>query len=162
FSGAVNTLAERSTHSIFAEDGTIADLAYIDLLKRKLPYPLAPVIDRGVLLSIKNATGGTGSDSQYFAHLIGIDVLFARSLRSFTKMQSTLDDAAFRTFLTEPNQVVLVDALARRLGVVPGAILRIASGAHRSDVHVIGVVQPTGVARSQINDIVIADLATAQ
>src|SRR5437867_1889876 len=81
-----------------------------------------------------------------------------RTLRSFTKMQSTLDDAAFRTFLTEPGQVVLVDALAKRLNVGPGATLRITSGNRRSEIHVVGVVQPTGVARSQINDIVIADL----
>jgi len=39
FSGAVSTLAERSTHSIFAEDGTIADQAYIDLLKKKAAVP---------------------------------------------------------------------------------------------------------------------------
>src|SRR5689334_3035749 len=51
FSGAVGSLAQRSTHAIFAEQGTIPDQTYIDLLKRKLPYPLAPVIDRGVLVT---------------------------------------------------------------------------------------------------------------
>ncbi|HSV13890.1 MAG TPA: ABC transporter permease [Tepidisphaeraceae bacterium] len=186
FSGAVSTLAERSTHSIFAEGGTIADQAYMDLLKRKLPYPLAPVIDRGVLIDRPSPTPvseGTPEDpgsaarkdpglrstsdtgvggSSTFARLIGVDVFSERALRSFTKMQSTLDDAAFRTFLTEPGQVVLVDALAKRLNVAPGSTLRITSGARRSLVHVVGVVQPTGIARSQINDLVIADLATAQ
>ena len=46
FRGAVQSLAERSTHSIFPEEGTIADESLIALMKKRLPYPLAPVIDR--------------------------------------------------------------------------------------------------------------------
>src|SRR5438445_11179123 len=45
FGGAVQSLAERSTHPIFAAEGAIDDQQYIDLLKRRLPHPLAPVID---------------------------------------------------------------------------------------------------------------------
>src|SRR5438270_2588874 len=52
FRGAVDSLAERSTHAIFSADGQpLPDAAYIDLLRRKLPVPLAPVIERGVVAS---------------------------------------------------------------------------------------------------------------
>lgn len=156
FSGAIDGLAERSTHSIFAVQGTLDDNACIELLNKKLPYPLAPVIDRGVLIEVP------GADQALFTRLIGVDVFSERSLRSFTKMQSTLDEAAFRQFLTEPGQLVLVDELAARLGARPGATLRLAVGARRLEARVAGVVSPTGVARSQLGDILIADLATAQ
>lgn len=154
FGGAVQSLAERSTHSLFAEDGTIADETYIGLLKQSLPYPLAPVIDRGVLVS--------GSGDAIVGRLIGVDVFAERSLRSYTKMGSTLDEAAFRAFLTQPNQVVLVDALARQLRASAGSTLQLTVGDRRVAVHVAGVIEPAGVARSQLTDLMLCDLATAQ
>lgn len=154
FGGAVQSLAERSTHSLFAENGTIPDETYIDLLKKQLPYPLAPVIDRGVLVSV-------GSQS-LLGRLIGVDVFSERALRSYTKMSSSLDDSAFRKFLTQPNQVVLVDALAKRLHASPGSTVELTVGDHRVPVQVTGIIEPTGVARSQLTDLIICDLATAQ
>src|SRR3954470_13156301 len=112
FGGAVQSLAERSTHGVFDEDGSIPDETYIALARRKLPYPLAPVIDRGVLVAGTSAPPDSpDDDAGVVARLIGVDVFAERSLRSFTRMQSSLDDAALRQFLTEPGQVVLVDAL---------------------------------------------------
>jgi putative ABC transport system permease protein len=154
FQGAVGTLAERSTHSVFAKDGMIPDETYIALAKSRLPSPMAPMIDRGVLA----ARGPTS----LVARLIGVDVFSERSLRSFTTMKSTLDEAAFRRFLTEPNSVVLVDELAERLSAKVGDDVTLTIGARRVDVHVVGVAKITGVARSQLGDLVIADLATAQ
>ena len=155
FSGAVDSLAERSTHGIFAETGPLTDQQYIDLLKQKLPYPLAPVIDRGVFAA-------SGNREPILARLIGVDVFSERSLRSFTQMQSSLDEAAFRQFLTNPRQVVLMAALAEKLGVSAGSTLKLTVGNQRVDVHVVAVVTPTGVAASQLSDVMIADLATAQ
>jgi putative ABC transport system permease protein len=154
FGGAVQSLAERSTHSLFAEDGTIADETYINLLKKQLPYPLAPVIDRGVLVS-------DGAQS-LVGRLIGVDVFSERALRSYTKMSSSLDEAAFRKFLTQPNQVVLVDALARRLHAKAGSTVELTVGDHRVPVQVTGIIEPVGVARSQLTNLIICDLATAQ
>src|SRR4051812_25030737 len=56
FQGAVNTLAERSTHSIFATEGPLNDDAYLHLLKSRSPCPIAPMIDRGILASTANTT----------------------------------------------------------------------------------------------------------
>ncbi len=155
FSGAVHSLAERSTHSIFADTGAISDEQYIGLVRQKLPYPLAPMVDRGVL-----AADRTGTES--LARLIGVDVFAERSLRSFTQMQSTLDDTAFRRFLTEPGSVVLVKKLADNLGVGVGSGLRLSVGSRRTTVNVVGIVTPTGVAASELTNVIIADLATAQ
>ncbi len=150
FAGAVDTLAERSTHSLFAEQGTLSDEQYIDLLRKGLPFPLSPVIDRRVLIGDRPA------------RLIGIDVFAERRMRSFTQMQSSLDDDAFRRFMTEPGAVVLVRALADVTRADVGSPVRLNVGSRRVDAHVVGVVTPAGVAGSTLDDLVIADLATAQ
>jgi putative ABC transport system permease protein len=155
FQGAVSSLAERSTHSIFAENGALTDEAYIGLAKRGLASPMAPMIDRGVL-------AGHGDGPAVTARLIGVEVFAEKSLRSFTNMKSTLDDAAFRRFLTQPNTVVLVDELAARLNARAGDRVTLTVGARRISADVVGIAKLTGVARSQLGDLVIADLATAQ
>ncbi len=153
FSGAVDSLAQRSTHSVFAETGQITDEQYIGLLRDKIDFPLAPMIDRGVL---------AGKGNALLARLIGVDVFSERRLRSFTQMQTSLNEEAFRQFLTEPNSVVLVKTLADRLHVAAGSSLNLTVGEHRTDVRVIAVIEPTGIAASQLSDVIIADLATAQ
>ena len=133
FGGAVDSLAQRSTHSVFAASGTLTDEQYIALLRRDLPVPLSPVIDRRIL----------ANDAP--ARLIGIDVFAERRMRSFTQMQSSLSDDAFRRFMTEPGAVVLVKPLADRLGQVTGAVVQLTVGSRRADAHVVGIVTPTGV-----------------
>jgi putative ABC transport system permease protein len=156
FQGAVNSLAERSTHSIFAEQGGIADETYLRLANQRLPSPMAPMIDRGLLVA-RDANA-----APITARLIGVDVFSEKSLRSFTNMKSTLDDAAFRRFMTEPNAVVLAEPLAARLAAKPGDTLTLTIGPRRLPATIVGVANLSGVARSQLADLVIADLATAQ
>ena len=176
FGGAVNSFAERSTHSIFADAGTLPDSAYLTMMRKDLPFPLSPIIDRSVLARTNNGVSNNEASASSsvsltspreaadgtLARLIGIDVFAERSLRSFTKMQSSLDADAFRQFLTEPNAIVLVDALARRLGVRVGDVIRLTVNERRVDCPVVGIVSPTGVARSQLTNLIVADLATAQ
>jgi putative ABC transport system permease protein len=113
------------------------------------------MIDRGVLAS-------TASTPPTVARLIGVDVFSEKSLRSVTNMKSTLDDTAFRRFLTEPDAVVLVDELATRLRAGAGDTVTLTVNNRRVPAHVVGVAKLTGVARSQLADLIIADLATAQ
>lgn len=174
FEGAVGSLAERSTHGIFAEQGTISDDAYLDLKRRRLPFPMAPVIERGVLT--RPAGAGLGAPRLYgtlsagddperdgvVVRLIGMDVFAERNLRSFTKVKGGIDDDAYHRFLTEPGQVVLVDVLAKRLNAHVGDAIQLTVGSKRVDVRVDGIIEPTGAARTQLTDIILADMATAQ
>jgi putative ABC transport system permease protein len=157
FQGAVGSLAERSTHSIFSQKGPLTDENYLVLARKGLNVPMAPMIDRGILIGRPGATAPA-----LVGRLIGVDVFSERSLRSFTNMKSTLDEAAFRQFLTQPGTVVLVDELADRLGAKTGDTINLTIGSRRIDANVIGITKLTGVARSQLGDLVIADLATAQ
>ena len=156
FRGAVQSLAERSTHSIFALDGKIPDDVFIQLQRRKLPYPMAPIVDRSVLVA------GPGSAEPVVARLMGVDIFSERQLRAFTQMQLTLDADRLTRFLTEPGQVVLVDALATRLGIKSGDTIRLTVGRGRADARVLEIIKPTGVAQSQLTDVILCDLATAQ
>jgi putative ABC transport system permease protein len=164
FRGAVDTLAERSTHSIFADNGTVSDADYIALLRKHPPVPLAPVIDRSVLVESGEAAGegGWSDNAAVVARLVGVDVFSESAMRSFTQMQSALDHHAFERFMTEPGEVVLVAPLARRLGVRAGDSLRLTAGSDRRSARVAGVIDLTGVARAQMTDLIVADLATAQ
>jgi putative ABC transport system permease protein len=157
FQGAVGSLAERSTHSIFSKTGPLTDESYLALARKGLKTPMAPMIDRGLLISAAHENA-----PQTVGRLIGVDVFSEKSLRSFTNMKSTLDEIAFRRFLTEPQTVVLVDELADRLGIKSGERVTLTLGARRVQATVVGVTKLTGVARSQLADLVIADLATAQ
>ncbi|MDB5319401.1 MAG: hypothetical protein JWN40_1032 [Phycisphaerales bacterium] len=156
FQGAVGSLAERSTHSIFSEKGPLTDETYLALAKRGLNVPMAPIIDRGLLI------GRADGSPPFVGRLIGVDVFSERALRSFTNMKSNLDEASFRQFLTEPGTVVLVDELAERINAKSGDEITLTIGALRPQVRVVGVTKLSGVARSQLGDLVIADLATAQ
>src|SRR3954463_11226542 len=62
FGGAVQSLAARPTHGVCADDGAIPDETYIALARRKLPYPLAPVIERGVLVAGADETTDARGD----------------------------------------------------------------------------------------------------
>ncbi len=103
FGGAVRTLAERSTHSVFADAGSLTDEQYIDLAP---PRPAVPAV-------AGRSTAGCWP-GETFARLIGVDVFAERRMRTFTQMQSALTDDAFRRFMTEPGAVVLVRAPGRR------------------------------------------------
>jgi len=94
--------------------------------------------------------------------LMGVDVFSERQLRSFTQLQTALDPNRFRQFLTEPGQVVMVDSLAKRIGVQPGDSIQLTAGSARWTARVLDLAQPTGIAQSQLADVMIADLATAQ
>ncbi len=157
FGGAVDALAERSTHAVFAEAGGITDQQYIGLLRRKLDVPLAPVIDRRVLL-----TEGKTPDGDVTARLIGVDPFAERNLRAFTAVQTELDEPARRKFFTEPGSVLLVKRLADRLHLRAGDDLPLTVGSRRTVAHVVGVVTPAGVAGAALEDVIVADLATAQ
>ncbi len=156
FQGAVQSLAERSTHSIFAQEGKIADEVFIRLQLQKLPYPMAPIIDRGVLIA------GPKADAPLVAHLMGVDIFSERNLRTFTQMQLSLDEDALQRFLTEPGQVVLVESLANRLGIKPGDAIRLTVGQGRAKATVLDIFKPTGVAQAQLTEVILCDLATAQ
>jgi putative ABC transport system permease protein len=154
FRGAVRTLADRATHAIAGVEGSVRDEQFIDLRQRLPNLPLAPVIDRRILA---HTAGGDVT-----VRLFGVDPFSERGMRSITRVDGTLDDTARDRFLSEPDVVVLTAGCAELLGVGVGDTLSVTAGDQRRSVEVIGTVDIQGPGRAQLDDVVIADLATAQ
>ncbi|MGN6368415.1 MAG: FtsX-like permease family protein [Phycisphaerae bacterium] len=155
FASAVDALADRATHSIVSPNGAITDQQYIDLARQDLPTPLAPIIDRHLL-----AAGPSQQPQE--VHLLGADPFSEQKLRSHTKITTALSEDAFDRFLTQPNEVVLVAPLAKRLGVTTGDSLTLTINSHHIDVHIAGVVTLPPPAGAQLADLMFADISTAQ
>ncbi len=158
FASAVDTLADRATHSIISTRGSsvsLTDEDYIALAKLNLPTPMAPIIDRRL--------AATAKDGELAAvHFLGIDPFAERKLRTHTKISGILGTDAFNRFMTEPNQVVLVEPLAKRLHVTAGETLSLTINTHHATVTAAGVATLDPPANAQLPDLMLADIATAQ
>ena len=158
FASAVETLADRATHSITSTrggDGMLTDEEYISLVKADLSMPLSPVIDRRL------AGAGPGGRLEPI-HFFGIDPFAEKKLRTHTKLSGVLDSEAFNHFMTQANQVVVVKPLADRLGVKAGDRVSLTINSHHQIVTVAGVATLEPPANAQLPDLMIADLSTAQ
>ena len=168
FRSTVADLAGDSTHRIVARSGPLRDRDFIDLRTAHPELPLTPVIDRRVGLVRDNdaATDDTAIDDDRAtagtARLVGIDVFTYRSLESLESLDDQLSAGAFRAFQTEPDTVLLVDALAGRLDAAADDTLTIVGGADRKTVRVAGVFTLDEPAASSAPDLMVADIATAQ
>ena len=94
--------------------------------------------------------------------LLGVDPLSDDQLRPFDPVSSNSDADTFRAFFTEANTVVLADELAAALHAQVGSNVRVNTGDRIQSVRVVGIAKMTGPFRSQLGDLMIADLATAQ
>ncbi len=155
FASAVDSLADRATHSIVSPRGSITDQEYIALARLDLATPLAPIIDRHLLAA-------SPSQEPLEVHLLGADPFSEQKLRSHTRLATALDQDAFNRFLTQPNEVILVAPLAKRLGVTTGDTLTLTINTHHTNVHIAGIAALPPPADAQLPDLLIADISTAQ
>ncbi len=155
FRGAVESVSGSATHSITATTGELTDEQYIELARSHHPWPMTPVIDRRVA-----ALDGDGVP--HVVRLLGIDPFADDQMRPFTVFDRKTNPSAFRAFYTEPNTVVLADELAATLHAGVGSEVRVNVGNRVQTVRVVAIATITGPFRSQLADLVIADLSTAQ
>jgi putative ABC transport system permease protein len=155
FRGAVESVSGAATHSVISTTGALTDEQYIALARVHHPWPMTPVIDRRM-------TALDNDDHPHVVRLLGIDPFANEQMRPFTVFDQQRDAKAFREFYTQTNTVILADELAHTLHAHAGSEIRLNVGDHLQRVRVVGVVQMTGAFRSQVGDLVIADLSTAQ
>jgi putative ABC transport system permease protein len=155
FRGAVESVSGSATHSISADTGTLTDEQYIELARVHHPWPMTPVIDRRM-------TALDGDDRPHVVHLLGIDPFADSQMRPFTVFDPQKDQKAFRAFYTEPDTVVLADELADALHAHVGSEVRLNVGNRIQTVRMVAIADITGPFRAQLEDLVIADLSTAQ
>ena len=155
FRGAVESVSGSATHSITATAGALTDEQYIALARVHHPWPMTPVIDRRM-------TALDDDDAPHVIRLLGVDPFADSQTRPFTVFDPRGDQKAFRAFYTEPNTVVLADELADVLHASVGSDVRLNVGNRVQTVRVVAIAKITGPFRAQLEDLVIADLSTAQ
>ncbi len=151
FALSVDAVAGRATHQITGGPAGLSDDLYRRLRIEAGARAAAPVVE-GYLRA--PAPGRT-------LRLLGVDPFAEAPFRTYAS--SATPDFDVGTLLAEPDRVLLAAATAGALGLAPGDTFEVRAGGTLRAVVLAGTLQPTdALARRAIEDLVIADIATAQ
>lgn len=157
FALSAESVAGRATHQIVGGPNGLDSSLYAALR-----------MDLGLRLSAPVISEFVGVDgSQRALRLLGVDPLvetFFRPYLAVENRQTDLPDwTGLSRLMAEPGAVVISDSLARSLGVKLNDALVISAKGRRHSARVIGIMQPQNQAsRQALDDLIIADIATAQ
>ena len=151
FELSTEAVTGRATHEVIGGPAGLPDSLYRRLRADLGVRPIAPVVDGYV------RTGPAGGRT---LRLLGLDPFAELPFRA------ALGDAArsdLRALLTTPGAVLLLAGTARELGVRPGAAFDVWVQGHAHRLVVAGVLEPAdAVSRRALDDLLVADIATAQ
>ncbi len=151
FELSTEAVTGRATHQLLGGPAGVPDSVYRRLRVELGIRPIAPVVDGYVR---------TGATSGRTLRLLGLDP-FAES-----PFRAALGDAAradLRALLTTPGAVLLLAETARELGVGPGGAFDVWVQGRPHRLVVAGTVAPAdAVSRRALDDLLVADIATAQ
>lgn len=166
---SAETLAGKATHHILGVTGNLPDSLYARLRLAGLrdaegnPVPMTPVLEFHATL---------GRDPPKPFRLVGVDPFSSKEFGAFGLVEAQVAGSGpgggLSALLSEPGAVLLSAATASRLGLEPGAALTIRSGRTGNKdadrpAHLIGVLEPRNtLAKTLVDDLILADLATAQ
>lgn len=125
-------------------------------------------IDLGLRLSAPIISEFVGVDGRQRAlRLLGVDPLVETFFRPYLAVENSPTDrpdwVGLSRLTAEPDTVVISASLARSLGVQLNDALVISAKGRRRSARVIGIMQPRNQAsRQALDDLIIADIATAQ
>lgn len=158
FNLSVNSVTGRTTHQIVASGGKVPAELYRRIRVELGLSTSAPVIESYVR--------AISLDNQAF-RLLGVDPFaeapFRDYLASGSDQNPTLAAGLF-AFVTQPDTVLISDALADRYGLQPGDTidLQTRTRAH-VEVTVAGLLRPQNdISREALDTLLLADIATAQ
>jgi putative ABC transport system permease protein len=160
FALSTQSVTGKATHQIIGGGQGIPTAIYrtvrVDLGIRDS----APIISESVR---SDALGGQP------LRLLGVDPFAEPPFRDYlTSVQVLTENGgsafeAVQNFIAQPNTVLISQTLATRYGVQAGDSIPLQTGASVQDVRVIGLLQPDDdLSRQALDDLVIADIATAQ
>lgn len=109
-------------------------------------------------------------------HLVGVDLFAEAPFRSYFQADDASDNSnaspgseqsqsgeGFTRFLTEPNAVVLEGTLADQSGVELGDTLALDFNGRQSQVHVVGLLDPSNrSSQKALSNLIFTDIASAQ
>ena len=154
FTLSSESLVGRATHQIIGGPNGF-DSGLYARLRLELGFKLsAPVVTEYARVN--------GADQAL--RLLGVDPIAEPPFRSYLADEAEqMDFAALNRLIAEPGAVVISEALAGRLGLAREDELEISAGGRFSSARVVGILKPADSAsRQALDDLIIADIATAQ
>lgn len=160
FDVSFEAVAGRATHQILGGPDGLDEALYVRLRTRAGIYPAAPIIEGQVTQVGKRGTT---------LRLLGVDPYAESPFRDHLRIRGRRDrdrranGELLRRLVTEPGTTVLSPATAHRLGIRPGQDLMLQIGTRLGALKSIGLIEPEGgEGQSGLDDLLIADIATAQ
>ncbi|MGH8591542.1 MAG: ABC transporter permease, partial [Gammaproteobacteria bacterium] len=163
FDVSFEAVAGRATHQILGGPNGLdeaLEALYVRLRTREGIYPAAPIVEGQVAQVGKRGTT---------LRILGVDPYAESPFRDHLRVRGRRDrerranGGLIRRLVTEPGTTVLSPATAHRLGVRPGQDLALQIGTRLGALKPIGLIEPEGgEGRSGLDDLLIADIATAQ
>ncbi|MGQ0593250.1 MAG: FtsX-like permease family protein [Gammaproteobacteria bacterium] len=160
FDVSFEAVAGRASHQILGGPDGLDEALYVRLRTRAGIYPAAPIVEGQVTPVGKRGTALRILGVDPYAELPFRDHLRARGRRDRDRRAN---GELMRRLVTEPGTAVLSPATAHRLGVRPGQDLTLQIGTRLGALKLIGLIEPeSGEGPSGLDDLLIADIATAQ
>ena len=154
FQQSMESVAGKSTHHIVGGPKGIPDSTYYMLRSVKKFRNSAPILEGTVTL--------LGSRSQTFT-LLGVDPFAERPFRNhFSNIEFSVEKG-FAEFISNPQTIVLSEAMAQNLNLFIGDTVRIKSGSREIETKLIGFIKNENERnRTSLQNIILTDIGSAQ
>ena len=154
FTLSSESLVGRATHQIVGGPNGFPSELYARLRIELGIEASAPVVTEFVRVQ----------GSEQALRFLGVDPLVEAPFRPYlTGAGDAVDYEALNRLIVEPGAVIISEALAQRLGLAREDSLKISAGGRFSVARLVGVLRPrNNASRQALDDLIIADIATAQ
>ncbi len=153
FNISMDAVAGKATHHIIGTSEGIPDSLYRNLRIAGGFRKIAPMIE-----SYASIPGG----GRKIFKILGVDFFAERPFRDYLEQAGSSVDGELRTFLTKPNSVLVSGQSLKELGKSVGDSQQVIIGGKEMTLHISGVIKEDDANRSALENLFIADIASAQ
>jgi putative ABC transport system permease protein len=153
FDLSMNAVAGRATHQIIGTSQGIPDSFYTYLRIEKGYKNISPVIESYVSL--------VDTNKKVFK-LLGVDFFAERPFRDYLSGASVSIDGELKDFLTKPNSIILSQESLKSLGKLMGDTIAVLINGTERNLFIAGLITEDEQNKSALENLFIADIATAQ
>lgn len=153
FDLSMNAVAGKATHQIIGTSEGIPDSFYTYLRIEKGYKNIAPVIESYVSL--------VDTNKKVFK-LLGVDFFAERPFRDYLSGAGVSIDGELKDFLTKPNSIILSQESLSSLGKTIGDTITVLINGAERNLFVAGLITEDEQNKSALENLFIADIATAQ
>jgi putative ABC transport system permease protein len=153
FDLSMNAVAGKATHQIIGTSEGVPDSFYTYLRIEKGYKNIAPVIESYVSL--------VDTNKKVFK-LLGVDFFAERPFRDYLSGASVSIDGELKDFLTKPNSIILSQESLKSLGKLMGDTIAVLINGTERNLFIAGLITEDEQNKSALENLFIADIATAQ